>query len=53
MGKTWRRERYESDENSSRNFTKSQKKQWIDQEIIDEYGYEESESEDEEVNNNK
>ena len=36
MGKTWRRERYESDENSSRSFAKNQKRQWIDLEIMEE-----------------
>jgi hypothetical protein len=33
---TWRRERYESDENSSRSFAKNQKRQWIDLEIMEE-----------------
>ena len=36
VGKTWRRERYESDENSSRSFAKNQKRQWIDLEIMEE-----------------
>ena len=39
MGKTWRKERYESDENSNRSFAKSQKRHWVDQEIIEEVGY--------------
>lgn len=53
MGKTWRKERYESDENSNRSFAKSQKRHWVDQEIIEEFGYEASEGEDEELNTNK
>lgn len=36
IGETWRRERYESDENSSRSFAKNQKRQWIDLEIMEE-----------------
>jgi hypothetical protein len=39
MGKTWRRERYESDENPSRGFGKNQKRCWVEQEIIDEFGH--------------
>jgi hypothetical protein len=55
MGKTWRKERYESDEGSSRSFAKNQKQHWVEQEVIDEfrYGLSESEDEDEEMNNNK
>ena len=57
MGKTWRRERYESDENSSRSFAKNQKQHWVEKEVIDEFRYGLSESEDEdgdeEMNNNK
>ena len=59
MGKTWRKERYESDENSNRSFAKSQKRHWIDQEIIEEVGYFDRElfdqlgSEDEDLNTNK
>ena len=59
MGKTWRKERYESDEGSSRSFAKSQKRHCIDQEIIEEVGYFDRElfdqlgSEDEELNTNK
>jgi hypothetical protein len=30
------KERYESDENSSRSFAKNQKRQWIDLEIMEE-----------------
>ena len=39
MGKTWRKERYESDENSSRSFSKGRKRYWVEQEIIDELIY--------------
>ena len=53
MGKTWRKERYESDENSGRSFAKSQKRHWTDQEIIDEYRYDVPEYEDVEMENNK
>ena len=59
MGKTWRRERYESDENSSRSFAKNQKRQWIDLEIMEEAAeferdlFDQLGSKDEEMNNNK
>jgi|APGre2960657423_1045063.scaffolds.fasta_scaffold07134_3 hypothetical protein len=59
MGKTWRKERYESDEGSSRSFAKSQKRCWVEedegyiQKIIDEIWYKPPEYEDEEVGNNK
>ena len=59
MGKTWRKERYESDENSGRSFIKSQKRYWVEQEIVEEFGhfdrelYDQLGSEDEELKNNK